>query len=114
MQNFTRILLGSLMLFSARYCYAQTYDTTTFAGKIGYTFSHVDKTQIHTGLLREYGIDFLDLSNYTGTSLNDSNYVGLVDWRILYASLYSQRVNTNISMLYLDTLNNLFNKYFQT
>ena len=37
---------------------AQTYDTNTYYGKMAYTFNNLNKTQITTGLLRDYGIDF--------------------------------------------------------
>jgi mRNA deadenylase 3'-5' endonuclease subunit Ccr4 len=43
---------------------AQTYDTTTLFGKSGYIFNYVSRTQITTGLLRDYGIDFLNLDNF--------------------------------------------------
>ena len=42
---------------------AQTYDTTTYYGKMGYIFNNIDRTPITTGLLRDYGIDFLKLQN---------------------------------------------------
>lgn len=85
------------------------YDTTTVYGMENYIFANVNKTYITTGLLRDYGIDFMNLSNYSGTTVNDSNYVGLGEWRFLYASLYSQQINSTAQLLYLDTLNRLFN-----
>ncbi|HTN19157.1 MAG TPA: hypothetical protein VL125_01735 [Pelobium sp.] len=55
---------------------ADAQDTTSFYGKSQYIFEHVDKSQISSGLLSEYGIEFLELANYNGTVLADSNYVG--------------------------------------
>jgi len=106
-----RIAIGSLWLLLAKPCLSQAYDTTTYYGKMGYIFSNVDRSQITTGLLRDFGIDFLDLDNFSGTSTNDSNFTSLVEWRCLYASMYSDQINGNASMLALDTLNKLLNNY---
>lgn len=90
---------------------AQNYDTTTFYGKQNFIFAPLDKTKITTGLLREYGIDFTNPDNYTGKTLHDSNWVTLTDWRMLYTSLYSQQINSNAGMLYLDTVNKRIGQY---
>ncbi len=50
---------------------AQTYDTTTYYGKMNFIFNNVSHTQITTGLLRDYGIDFLSLDDYTAEVLHD-------------------------------------------
>jgi hypothetical protein len=42
--------------------------------------------------MRDYGIELLNLGNYNGSFLADSNYVGLQEWRLLYASLYSSQI----------------------
>ena len=54
--------------------FAQSYDTTQFYGKNNFLFQHIDKTPISTGLLRDYGIDFQELDNYTGAALHNSNF----------------------------------------
>ncbi len=100
----------SLLLCSIM-SYAQSYDTTQFYGKNNFLFQHIDKSPITTGLLRDYGIDFQELDNYTGTALHDSNFTSLTDWRMLYRSIYSQQINSTAGLLYLDTLNKLFNQY---
>lgn len=92
------------VLFLAKSSFSQ--DTTTYYGMSQYIFEHVDRDQINSGLLSEYGIEFLELANYNGTALADSNYVGLQEWRLLYASLYSAQINDYASMHYLDTINN--------
>jgi len=90
---------------------AQSFDTTQYYGKMNYVFANVDKNQVSTGMLKDYGIEFLNLDNYTGTQMHDSNFVNLDEWRLLYASLYSSQVNVNSGLLYLDTINKLINKY---
>jgi hypothetical protein len=111
MRTCKMILMSVAMLMAQTLCFSQAYDTTTYYGKMNFTFGNLDRTQIGTGYLREYGIDFLSLENFTGRTLHDSNWVNLSDWRLLYASLYSAQVNTNANMLYLDTLNGLINRF---
>lgn len=101
-------------LFFFQVSNAQTYDTTTYYGKMNYMFDHLDKTPVTTGLLREYGIDFQMLEDYNGQSLTDSNWVTLTDWRGLYGTLYSEQINGNANLLYLDTVNHLIGKYAQS
>jgi hypothetical protein len=57
-------LLMSITILSASQ--AQTYDTTTYYGKMNFIFNNISHTQITTGLLRDYGIDFLSPDDYTG------------------------------------------------
>lgn len=90
---------------------SQSYDTTQYYGKMNYVFQHVNKSQITTGLLRDYGIEFLNLDNYTGAALHDSNFVAVDEWRMLYTGLYSSQINSSANLLYLDTVNRLINKY---
>ena len=37
---------------------AQTYDTTTYYGKMNFIFNNISHTQITTGLLRDYVLIF--------------------------------------------------------
>ena len=109
MKKLTVLAVGILMLIMN--AYAQTFDTTNYYGKMNYVFYNVDKTPITSGILRDYGIEFLSLDNFPGTMLHDSNYVSLDDWRMLYASLYSSQIKVNAAMLGLDTINRLINNY---
>ncbi|RWU07373.1 T9SS type A sorting domain-containing protein [Pedobacter chitinilyticus] len=97
-------LLLSLILCWAYQALAQ--DTTSYYGKSQYIFQRVDRNQISSGLLSEYGVEFLNLANYNGALLADSNFVGLQEWRLLYASLYSSQIKSPANMLRLDTINN--------
>jgi hypothetical protein len=80
-------------------------DTTTFFGKSNYMFQHLDKNQISSGLMSDYGVEFMDLANNDGVSLNSANFVGLQEWRLLYASLYSAQINGTAHLEYLDAIN---------
>lgn len=112
MKKIIYLFIG-FVLFSSK-VQSQSYDTTQYYGKMNYVFHHVNKSLIPTGILRDYGIEFLNLDNYTGTVLHDSNFVALDEWRMLYTSLYSSQINSNANMLYLDTVNRLINKYNYT
>jgi hypothetical protein len=85
---FLSLLLSVVISFST---YSQNTEDS-FALRINYIFQDVDKNQIPTGILSDYGIDFLNLDNYTGQQLHDSNYVGNKEWFALYNSIYSSQV----------------------
>jgi hypothetical protein len=105
------VILAAFLLLTQTPAFTQTYDTTEYYGKLNYTFHHVNKSIIGTGILKDYGIEFLELDNYGGTVLHDSNYVGIKEWRLLYGSLFSCQINTNASMLGLDSVNRLLSSY---
>ena len=109
MKKIICVIMG--VFFYALTSQSQSYDTTSFYGKMNYLYANINKTPITTGLLRDYGIDLQNLDNYTGLSLHDSNYTSLTDWRMLYSSLYSQQITSTSGLLYLDTLNKRFSQY---
>ena len=111
MRHVYRLIFGGILMLFAQFGYSQTIDTIPYYTKINSVFANVNTSTITTGCLRDYGIDFLNLDNYTGTAVNDSNFVGLIEWRNLYASIYSEQINSNANLLYLDTLNKVFNNY---
>lgn len=111
MKIIKKYLVVFLLLAFASANAQQGYDTTTFYGKMNYTFAPLNKAFINTGLLREYGIDFENPDNYTGKTLHDSNWVNLTDWRALYASLYSQQITNTANMLGLDSVNKILSQY---
>lgn len=114
MKRFFTLFAAALLLIMHYGAHAQTYDTTAYYGKMNYIFQHVDKSQVTTGLLRDYSIDFLNPDNYTGAAIHDSNFVGMGEWRMLYAGLYGAQINGNANLLYLDTINRLVNTYNHT
>jgi len=93
---------------------AQTPDTTTHYGLMNYVFANVNKTPISTGILREYGIDFADLSQYNGTALTDTNWVTLPDLRRVYNTLYSGQISTAANLIGLDSVNTIISTYAST
>lgn len=80
MKNLIALATSIILLYGKSF--SQSYDTTNYYGKMNYVFHYVNKNQIATGLLRDYGIEFLNLDNYTGAVLHDSNFVSLNEWPI--------------------------------
>lgn len=99
------ILLSTTLLAKAQ------YTPDDFYNKMVSVFQNVDRSQISTGLLAEYGLDLINYRNFDGVALNDSNKISLNEWRNLYISLYSMRINENTSMSYIDVVNSNLNQY---
>lgn len=54
---------------------------------------------------------FLNLDNYTGQQLHDSNYVGNKEWITIYTSLYSSQVRLVSSLPSPETVSANINSY---
>ena len=61
------------------------------ADKMNHIFAPLDKSQVPTGFLADYGAEFLPLDIFNGV-LTDSNKVNMDVWRMAYASLYTSRI----------------------
>jgi hypothetical protein len=103
MNFFKQLLLNAFLLIIVSVSCAQTYNTTQYYGKMNYVFSNVNKSQITTGMLKDYSIEFLNLANYTGQQLHDSNYVSNKEWISIYTGLYSSQVRVVNSLPRLDS-----------
>lgn len=67
-------------------------------------FAHIDKSQVATGFLEEYGAQFLDLKTYNGV-LTDSNYVANIDaFRAIYDDIATAKIQTQLARI--DSLRN--------
>ena len=74
----------SLILF-LKSAYAQV-DTSTTQKLLQYIMQPLDKNQIPTGFLEEYGCPMLPMATFNGT-LTDSNRIDMHLWRTLYFQL---------------------------
>lgn len=63
------------LFFATLYSSAQLYDSTGYYNQMNHIFAPLDKTQIASGLLRDYSIEFSNWDNFTGAQLHDSNSV---------------------------------------
>jgi hypothetical protein len=61
-------------------------DTSTTQKLLQYIFQNIDKGQISTGFLEEYGCPILPMTTFNGT-LTDSNRIDMHLWRTLYFQL---------------------------
>jgi len=72
--------------------------------KLDAVFQHVDKSQIPTGFLAEYGYPFIPLDLFNNT-LTDSSRTNLQAYRYAFATFYSARVLNPNTLPTLDTVN---------
>ncbi|MBC7390436.1 MAG: hypothetical protein H7329_14565, partial [Opitutaceae bacterium] len=84
MKKIFKILLGIIMLTISTISYAQVLpDTSTTQKLLQYIMQPLDKNQISTGFLEEYGCPMLPAATFNGT-LTDSNRIDMNLWRTLY------------------------------
>lgn len=72
-----------ILLFASK---ANAQDTSSTQGLLQYILQNVDKTQVPTGILAEYGCPILPMQTFNGT-LTDSNRIDMNLWRTLYFQL---------------------------
>ena len=84
-----KILLSLVCLIAGwQFAFAEEpalYDTVR--AKLDSIFGYVNKDDVSTGLLAEYGFHLVQLDSYDGIP-TDSNYVSRMEWEMLYAGLY--------------------------
>jgi hypothetical protein len=66
---------------------AQAPDTSTIEKLQRYVAGPLDKSQVPTGFLEDYGAPFIPMAAYNG-QLSDSNKIEISLWRLLYFQLY--------------------------
>ena len=94
MKNFKPVSLChkiSLLLIFILNSFLSQAQNDVVRQEIDHFFANVDKTQVNTKLLKEYGYQFVNVANYNGV-LGDSNIVDANALRMLYASLLSGNV----------------------
>ncbi len=90
------------------YCTKSTaqIDTSTTQKLLQYIFQPLDKNQIPTGYLEEYGCPMLPAETFNGT-LTDSNRIDMNLWRTLYLQLQTGWTRTTANPLHtITTVNN--------
>ena len=97
------------IVFSISFVYAQSIDENiTIRSSINSMFSGIDKTKVPTQLLLDYAIDLVELSNYNGRTLTDSNYISLIDYENILRSISSACVTTSKPF---DTVENIIESF---
>ena len=94
-----KILLSLVCLIAGwQFAFAEEptlYDTVR--AKLDSIFEYVNKDDVSTGLLAEYGFHLVQLDSYDGVT-TDSNYISRMKWEMLYAGIYDSRINTKCQM----------------
>lgn len=81
-------------LCNTRQVYSQWEENLVVRNQLVHMFSDVDRTKVPTQLLLDYAIDLVELSNYDGRTLTDSNYISLIDYENILRSIRSASVST--------------------
>ena len=86
---------------------------TAFADSVNRVFQYVDKTRVPSGILEDYGLQFIDHAPFTGTNgYTTANQVDLDRWRAIYGGLYGGRINDNsLDLRSLAGVNQVLNIY---
>lgn len=86
---------------------------TAFADSINRIFQGVDKSRVPSGILEEYGLQYIDHTPFTGTTgPTAANQLDINRWRALYGDLYGARINANsAAMPSLATVNQQLCRY---
>jgi len=85
MKKLSKIILGLILFTTCIQLNAQV-DTSTTQKLLQYIMQPLDKNQIPTGYLEEYGCPILPAATFNGI-LTDSNRIDMNLWRTLYLQL---------------------------
>ena len=87
-----KLLLATILVAFAtalpKFSKAQAPDTSTIENLQRYVASPLNKSQVPTGFLEDYGAPFIPMAAYNG-QLTDSNDVEINLWRLLYFQLFT-------------------------
>lgn len=97
MKKLLKFILFTCFVFNIATVKAQV-DTSTTQKLLQYIFQNIDKTQIPTGYLGEYGCPILPMKTFNG-SLSDSNQIDMNLWRTLYFQLQTAYVGNGSNPL---------------
>lgn len=89
--------------------FAQT-PTDEFVNRMNYVFANVNRGNVSTGLLSNYGAQSIPLEYYNGVPA-DSNFVDIDSYKLLYAGLYSSKFNSNITLITPDEFSTHMQSY---
>lgn len=73
---------------------------TGFADAVNNVFQSIDKSRVPSGILEEYGLQFIDHQPFTGTNgFTAANQLDINRWRALLGDLDGARINDNAAGL---------------
>ena len=87
-----KILFATIMVALAtalpKFGKTQAPDTSTIEKLQRYVAGPLNKSQVPTGFLEDYGAPFIPMTAFNG-SLSDSNNIEISLWRLLYFQLFA-------------------------
>ena len=82
-------IITLILLLCIELSFSQTYP---LRDRLDQVFINVNKTQIPTGFLEEYGIALTRFTPFNGV-VSDSNKLDIATWRKVFATLYTARID---------------------
>ncbi len=73
------------------------FSYAAFRAGMDSVFRYVDKQQVPTGILSDYGLHLIDPNPYNGVP-SDTTQVNSEIWKILYTGLYYSKINDKITI----------------
>ena len=99
--------LAALAILLPKGAESQTPDTNNIQGMLQYIMQPLNKAQVSTGYLEEYGLPAIPMRHYNG-AISDTNIVELNLWRLLYFQLFSSYCQTGTNtMASITTVNSI-------
>ena len=89
MKKLYKIYLSLLLMFVSLQTRAQI---DSLRLNLDNVFAHIDKSQIPTGFLNEYGAQFANLKTFNGALTDSNNTTDAMAWHYIYASVYSSKI----------------------
>jgi len=77
----------------------------SFSTRVNSIFQNVNRAEVTSGILLDYGVEFQNMDNYSGMALHDSNYVNINDWRSIVSTLGSSQFNNQAVLPTLTAIN---------
>ncbi|NJL77320.1 MAG: hypothetical protein HC892_22140 [Saprospiraceae bacterium] len=104
MKLLTKVSLLAWMWFA--FFQASTAQTTDpVRVELNRVFANLNRSAIPTGVLQEYGQEFVDLQQYDG-STTATNIVDETSWSLIYHTFHSARITGTQSLPTIDQVNN--------
>jgi hypothetical protein len=97
-----------IMLLLCHYSQAQT--TNVFQDNMNVIYQNVNRSFVTTGLLKDYGLLFTDVSKFNGTR-QSNNLVNHSVWSALYTSVYLMKFNNNAILTSPEVVSNVIEDY---
>ncbi len=70
---------------------AQNHLDSSYSNSINTIFQHLDKSTVQSGILLDYGLEFTDVTAYSGT-VSEDNYVDVHVLSDMYKTLFISKV----------------------